>query len=140
MPIGRFTPELFRNSLNCSVSNNSEWHVSALIGNLFSVGMPYVDSTSTRSEVLAALTDNSAWMVESSIDMAKAYVVAANVWLIKFAFDRSKTGPSEQDLTSLNRMTRDGMKQAQDFVNATLASQNCGGPTYLSIANFRGNA
>jgi uncharacterized protein YeeX (DUF496 family) len=101
--------------------------------------MPYVDSTSTYEEVRDAMADNVSWLVEHDLAKAKAFAVAARVWLLVWAFDRSKAGPSEQELASLNKMANDYAQRAEDFV-ASNNSQSSGrsSVTRLSVRNFRG--
>ncbi len=97
--------------------------------------MPYVDSTSTWAEVKAALADNAAWAVDRSVGMAKNYAVALRVYLDVWAFDRSKTGPSEQERTSLNRGLEARLQQVEQFAVASAQGSSF---TRLSVRNFRG--
>jgi len=101
--------------------------------------MPYVDSNSTYTEVRNAMLDNANWLVEGDLTKAKLFANAARVWQLGWAFDRSKTGPSEQELAQLNRLTDDFLKQAEAFVaaNATTGPTSANA-TRLSVSNFRG--
>lgn len=101
--------------------------------------MPYVDSSSSYEEVRAAMLDNANWLVEGSLTKAKLFANAARVWQLGWATDRSKLGPSEQDLMSLNKLANDFLNRAESFVaaNATSGPTNSRA-TKLSIRNFRG--
>lgn len=100
--------------------------------------MAYVDSNSTRAEVQAALADNASWLVDQDLEKAKAYVVAATVWLNKFAFDRSETGPSKIQFDSLNKEIAAQRREAQQFVQSMQAAlPSPGSVVRLSVRDFR---
>lgn len=96
--------------------------------------MAFVDSNSSRADVLAALADNAAWSALRSVPMAQAYVVAATVWLDIHAFDKSVKGPSELDDTQRNKGIENRRAEAQRFIsNAGRGSE----VIRFSVSNFR---
>lgn len=80
--------------------------------------MATVDSTSSRSEVQAAMADNASYSEDNSVAKARAYVTACNVWLVMYAFDESQQGNSgtRMRMDSLNRSIRAGMEKAERWI------------------------
>lgn len=67
------------------------------------------------SEVIATLTENSDWFSARSVSKAKAYITAANIWLLLAPSSSSQGGAS----LSLNPTQIEKIKlAAENFVNA----------------------
>lgn len=84
--------------------------------------MAVVDSNSTYEQVREALADNASWIVDWDVTKARNYVVAADVWLSVWAFDKSITGPSEMDMQKLNEGIEKRRKDALDYLRGQAAA------------------
>lgn len=102
--------------------------------------MAYVDSSSTREEVRAALADNASWAADQSLAKACNYHVAASVWLSSWAFDESLTGPSKMRYDELNKQIGANAARALSFINSQAPSQSSstfGNVVRVSVEDFR---
>ena len=78
--------------------------------------MSYVNSSSTRAEVQAALDDNASWLAEQSVEKARLYHTAGQVWLQHYAFDESETGPSRTRFDEINKVIKANVDAAASFI------------------------
>lgn len=102
--------------------------------------MAYVDSSSTRAEVLAALDDNASWLADQDLAKAKLYHTAGIVWLQHWALDESETGPSRVRFDELNKSIRANVDAAARFIGtmpSTAIPSAAGNVVRLSVRNFR---
>lgn len=102
--------------------------------------MAYVDSDSTQSEVRNALADNASWAADQSLSKAKAYHVAAMVWLSSWAFDESLTGPSKMRFDELNKQIGAMAAKALSFITSqapAASSSTFGNVVRVSVEDFR---
>ncbi len=123
----------------CKHSKQSEKWLSGIGLPVFK-DMAYVDSTSTRAEVQAALVDNASWQVDQSLEKARNYAVAAGVWMMKFAFDRTVGGPAELEMVKANAAIQKLGEQAAAFVTSQSSVSipaGAGGIVRCSVENFR---
>jgi len=72
-----------------------------------------------------------------SVEMARAYVVAATVWLDVWAFDRDVNGPSELEFSTLNAGIEARRKDAQTFLASYGNGSAGGGVSRFSVRDFR---
>ena len=98
--------------------------------------MAVVDSSSTYQEVRDALANNASWIIDWNVEKAQNYVVAANVWLDVWAFDKSITGPSEMDMQNLNKGIEKRRQQALDFLLSQVAAGR-NEVIHLGVRDFR---
>ncbi len=84
------------------------------------------------------MSANASWSVDQDLAKAKAYVVAATIWLDKFAFDQSVAGPSQMRFDRLNAGLQERLKEAQNFVRASQPALPASGSVVgLSVRDFR---
>lgn len=98
--------------------------------------MAVVDSSSTYQQVRNALADNASWIIDWDVEKAQNYVVAADVWLTVWAFDKSITGPSEMDMQDLNKGIEKRRKEALDFLRGQAAAGK-NEVIHLGVRDFR---
>ncbi len=100
--------------------------------------MASVDSTSTRAQVRAAMADNMSYGEDNSLSKAYAFVTACGVWLVNFAFDKSRNAQSEMWFNP--ERTQQLMQRAESWIASQPARRpaTTGNVVSLSVENFRG--
>jgi hypothetical protein len=99
--------------------------------------MASVTSQSSRGDVLNAMVDNASYDEDNSLPKAKAFVTACKVWLVRWAFDKSRQAHSEISMPT--DLVQKQLEAAQAWVASqpAAAAATSGNVLYASVENFR---